>query len=208
MTVATTNKQTLEAYDKGAAMYAANQRAGMSDEVRTWLEVMLAGLPKAAKILEIGSGTGRDADYVESLGYAVERTDGSQGFVTYQQAAGKPIRLLNILTDTLNTSYDLIFANAVFLHFTEEECAGALQNTHDALRANGRLALSLKRGSGEETTTEKLNAPRYFRYWEPESVTALLEGAGFTNIQIAINDDWREDKPQWLFITAIKGGAK
>jgi SAM-dependent methyltransferase len=200
-----TNAQTIKAYNGGVDAYAAGMRHEVAAPLQRWMARALDTLDKNAQILEIGSGTGRDANYLESLGYHVQRTDASQGFVDYLRAQGKAAALLNVLTDALPEGCDLIQANAVFLHFTESEFIAALAKVFKTLKPNGHFALSLKRGDGEETTSHKLDAPRYFHYWQPAEAKALLERAGFMRVVIDASDDWRPDKPEWLFITAEKG---
>lgn len=200
-----TNDQTILAYDDGVEAYAAEMRNEIDMPLLEWMGRALDGLNTNARILEVGSGTGRDADYIESLGYHVQRTDASQGFIDYLRARNKNVEPLNILTDTLSDNYDLVHANAVFLHFTEPEFTSVLRKINAALNHGGRLSFSLKQGDGEETTNRKLDAPRYFHFWQPDAVRALLSGAGFTDIEISVGDDWRPDRPGWLFITAVKG---
>lgn len=200
-----TNAQTIEAYNNGVSAYAAEMRNEIDAPLQKWMGRAVSGLEADALILEIGSGTGRDANYLESLGYRVQRTDASQGFVQYLQAQGKQAELLNVLTDELPADCDLIHANAVFLHFTKPEFTTAAKKVFAALKAGGHFSLSLKRGDGQETTSSKLNAPRYFRYWQPAEAEAELERAGFSGVVIDASDDWRPEKPEWLFMTAEKG---
>lgn len=199
-----TNEQTLEAYSKDVATYAASIRSQVDRDLSDWITRSTLGLPPSAAILEIGSGTGKDADYIESLGYHVRRTDGSQGFVDYLRSQNEQADLLNILSDPIEGVYDMVFADAVFLHFTEQEFMAAARKVFAATKGDGRFALSLKRGTGEQTETKKFDMPRYFKFWEPEAVTAALQQVGFTDVTITVCDDWRPDKPQWLMIIAKK----
>ena len=113
--------------------------------------------------------------------------------------------MLNALTDDLGTGHGLIFADAVFLHFNPDEMKLVLRKVFEALRLNGKLAFSLKRGNGEELTDQKLGAMRYFKYWEPDVIKAELETAGFSDIQIEIAEDYcGPQKPNWLMIIATK----
>jgi hypothetical protein len=58
---------------------------------------MLSYLPKTAAILELGSAHGRDADYIESLGYKIYRTDAVKAFVDYLQAKNHDASVLNAI---------------------------------------------------------------------------------------------------------------
>jgi len=88
------------------------------------------------------------------------------------------------LTDDFVTSYDLIFANAVFLHFTPEELRKVLKKTYANLIENGILAFSVKHGDGEEWTNEKVGNPRYFCYWKADIIQLLLASTGYELVSV------------------------
>jgi hypothetical protein len=82
------NKKTLDAYESGLDEYLAAMIPSVQGAVKSWIDAGLALLPKHAHILEIGSAHGRDADYIESCGYAIDRTDAAQSFVNYMISRG------------------------------------------------------------------------------------------------------------------------
>lgn len=151
----TTNKDTIEAYDHSVAKYIETFPKIVSDDLEKWIDEVLTNLNKTAKILEIGSGPGTDAQYISSKGYTVELTDASVGFVNYLNQNGFSARLLNILEDDISGGYDMIFASAVFLHLTASELRLALNKSFQAIKPGGRLAFTLKLGDGEESTIHK-----------------------------------------------------
>jgi hypothetical protein len=59
----------------------------------------------------------------------------------------------------------------------------------------------LKRGRGEAWSTEKIGAPRYFCYWEPEDLTPVLREAGFADWTITEALTNRAHG-EWLFTIA------
>lgn len=200
-----TNKQTLSSYNNNVETYLNNTIQKVDGGFKQWVDKVLKATDKSAKILEIGSGTGKDSDYFESKGYKLDLTDGSQGFVDYLNSKGKNARLLNVLKHNLGESYDLIFANAVFLHFNREELEIVLGKVYSALLSNGRLAFSLKSGSGEEISYAKFEEPRYFCYWDSISIRKLLKKVGFKNIEIDFIPDYRgKHKPNWLMLYVEK----
>lgn len=182
------NALTLQSYELGVQEYIDGTAAVVSGSFKDWIDTVVASLPPNAEIMEIGSGFGRDANYIESFGFKVERTDATEAFVTFLQGQGHSARTFNILTDTFSSQYDLIFANAVFLHFTPQELEIVLQKTHDALRDGGMLAFSVKKGEGEEWTNAKLERPRYFCYWDQANLVSFLQKANFEVINISENE--------------------
>lgn len=190
------NQETLTAYNEHVQEYIDGTPQEVNGAVKIWIDEALQGFDKNAKILEIGSAFGRDADYIETQGYTVQRTDATPGFVEYLQSKGHNAFMLNVLTDELEGGQDLIFADAVLLHFTAEEVQGVLGKIRSALSDNGQFAFTLKKGNGEEWSDAKLGSPRFFRYWQPEEIEATVSDVGFSEVTVSNND------PKWLHIHA------
>ncbi|MEP7204846.1 MAG: class I SAM-dependent methyltransferase [Candidatus Saccharibacteria bacterium] len=201
----TTNEETIEAYNQAVDKYIKGSPQFVSDELKVWIDSNLSQLSKNAKILEIGSGSGKDADYFASQGYTMELTDASEGFVEHLKHKGYTARKFNVLLDDINSDYDMVFADAVFLHFTKEELVAVLNKTFQAVKSGGRLAFTVKVGNGEESTARKLDYPRYFNYWQEAEIEVMLKASGFSEIYIKSGNDFRgEQKPDWLYINAIR----
>ena len=175
----TSNQVTLQSYELGINEYITATAAETSGTIKTWIDHFLLLVPPHARIMEVGSAHGRDAQYIESCGFSIERTDAATGFVRLLRDKGHTARKFNVLTDNFTSDYDLIFANAVFLHFTPDELEKVLKKIHQNLSENGILAFSVKFGEGEEWTTAKVGNPRYFCYWKKETIQPLLESVGF-----------------------------
>ena len=191
------NACTLKSYELGAEEYVSRTLAQMGPSFKDWIDRTLALLPPQPRIIEIGAGFGRDAEYIESQGFSVERTDATEAFVALLQEKGYCAYSFNILKDSFTDLYDLVFANAVFLHFTRQELEEVLRKVWFALRDQGILSFAVKKGQGEEWTMDKLDRPRYFCYWEQPEITALLIQRGFGEVNIS------EDK-KFLQIIARK----
>lgn len=195
------NARTLLSYDQRVEAYVDGTSQEVSGPAKQWLDEALHGLDKEARLLELGSAFGRDAAYIQALGYSLECTDAVPGFVELLTQRGYQASLLNLLIDDLVGPYDLIIANAVLLHFNHGEFSLVLAKIKAALGSSGRFAFSLKAGQGEGWSNEKIGAPRYFCYWTPKSLEPLLKEAGYAN--------WRIDQAQttrahadWLFVIA------
>lgn len=201
-----TNSKTVQSYDAHIQEYIDGTPQVVQGFVKNWIDTVVAGLPNDARILEFGSAFGRDADYIESKGYIVERTDVTPGFVSLLQSQGHSARILNAISDELNGPYDLVFADAVLLHFNRDETQAVISKVFDALSDNGRFAFSLKQGNGESWSEDKLGAPRYFCYWTKEGIEPLLRQAGFNNLQIS--DDYNGSTAKWLHIIATKEAGR
>ena len=179
------NAETLLAYENNLQAFLDNTPKTVSGDVQNWLEWSVGGKDMTSSILELGSGPGRDADYIESLGYTVQRSDAADSFIKSMEERGHSVQRINALTDEISGPYDLILANCVFLHFTPAEFSTVLDKLSGSLSPGGTLAFSLKRGEGSEWSSKKVNAPRFFQYWTQDSLKELLNSHGYT-----INKIW------------------
>ena len=179
------NSATIAAYEAHVADYVATTPHELGPSLKHWIDQALSRISAGSTILEVGSGLGRDADYMESRGHLVVRSDAARGFVAYMRGQGHSARVLNILTQDLGGPYAMVFADAVILHFNAEQAALSFERAHRALRPGGIFALSLKRGDGDAWSKDKLGAPRYFYYWQAAPLRAALKVAGFRSVTIS-----------------------
>lgn len=197
------NKRTLASYEAHIQEYNDGTPQEVSEGVKGWIDQMLDEVPKDASIVEIGSAFGRDANYIEGKGYEVQRTDATHGFVELLSSQGYSAKDFNLITDEFDKSYDVVFADAVLLHFTREELELALGKVYTALTSGGRFAFSLKQGEGERWSEDKLGSPRFFCYWTKAHITEVLERTGFIHTVITTSE-FGTNNPQWLHIIASK----
>ncbi len=197
------NAKTLKAYSQHVQEYVAGTPQEVKGAFQEWIDSALSLIPQKATFLELGSAFGRDADYIESKGYKVQRTDGSKGFVDFLLKKGLKAKLLNAITDDLGGPYDMVFANAVFLHFNANELDKVLGKIYKSLKSQGVIAFSVKRGDGEGWSNDKLGSPRYFCYWQPEALKKAVIRHDFKIIKLeGVNSDHRDQK--WIHVVAQK----
>ncbi len=159
----------------------------------------VATLVGFGRVLEVGSGPGRDASYLESRGPQVIRTDATRGFVEMMREEGHHARLLDIRCDDLGGPYDAVFANAVLLHLSREQFRNVLERSRRAVVDGGVLAITLKEGEGEAWSSAKLELPRHFTYWRESELHAVLDKTGWTSRTIE-HVKGRDD--DWIFVIA------
>lgn len=187
------NAATLRSYEAGAARYVQAHYAP-SPELLAFVDAFAGMLPGSGAVLEIGSATGEDADRLEARGLRVHRTDATRAFVMRLQAQGVPAAVFNVITDELEGPWDGIYANAVFLHFDIPDLTAVLRKLGQASTPEGVLGFTVKEGDGAGWTTEKLDRPRYFRYWREPALRALLDASPWDLIDLrrvtGPRDDW------------------
>lgn len=202
------NDITLQAYEEHVQEYIEGTPKDVDQadgKLKQWIDENLDMLKHDATIIEIGSAFGKTANYIESKGFKVERTDAAKGFVDYMKEQGKLAKTFNLIKDRFTHPYDMVYAEAVLLHFTRKETREAVSKIFDALKDDGRFVFSLKIGEGEGWKEHKLGVKRYFCFWQPAEIENVLKDAGFKSIKIDIMPDYRGDGgPKWLLISATK----
>lgn len=198
---------TVAAYDASAAAYTNGTSAvpaGLDDLVRRFADRVGPG----GRVLEIGSGPGRDARALEALGLSVRRTDISAGFVALLRADGHTADRLDPLVDDLTdpgraAAYDAVWASACLLHVARTDLPVVLRRLAAVTRAGGCLHASLKEGDGEVWSTHgHVSDPRHFVLWREQPLREALEGAGWAVEEIDRHDGQRTDR--WLDVLATR----
>src|SRR5687768_9862984 len=92
------NRLTLKAYQDKTQEYIEGTPP-IDETIKEWLDASLELVPKDGKILEVGSGFGRDAEYVREKGFDIECSDAVPNFVELLQNKGFNTRPLDLLND-------------------------------------------------------------------------------------------------------------
>jgi predicted TPR repeat methyltransferase len=188
---------TLAAYEQAIESYLAASPPTPPTPYLSFRRAILDLLPPHARMLELGSGPGHDADFFESNDVDVLRTDATRGFVERLRAGGQRAEVMDVTIDDFGGPYDIVFANAVLVHLTTPQFGGALSRAAQAVVPDGLLAFTLKEGDGEAWSTAKLDQPRYFRYWQKAEVQKQLTGAGWTPLRV---DRIQGRVEPWLYV--------
>lgn len=204
-------RATVEAYDGSAAAYR-DGAPGLTAALRAAIEDFAAALPAGGRVLEIGSGPGRDALALEEAGLSVRRTDVTPGFVELLREAGHDAVVLDPLTDDLDdparpgTPYDGVWANASLLHVARVDLPVVLRRLADATVAGGLLRFSVKEGGGEIWSTHgHVDAPRHFTFWHEEPLRAVVGAAGWDVERVGSETGAQTGQP-WLDVWARRRG--
>lgn len=204
----TPNKLTIQAYNNQADTYIKSTSDRYDDSrqsLREWIDEILSYARPQGSVLEIGSATPRDAQYMRSKGFQVQCSDATPNFVAHLKDMGESPLLLDVIQDKISTkTYDLIFANAVFPHLNPEAAQKALANINQGLKDGGIIAFNVKQGDGDEWIDEKFNDKRYIHYWQPHEIYEMVQANGFE--AITIDDGIEGERPThiWTRIIAQK----
>ncbi len=178
------NDVTLATYEAAAQRYRDAEEP-ITTVLARFLDDLARRVGADATVLEIGSGTGRDARYLEARGVRVIRTDATKAFVQMMREDGHDARLLDVRTDHLGGPFDAVYAGAMLLHLDRHDFAAVLANANAAVVEHGILAFTIKEGDGEEWSNAKLGMPRRFTYWREPEIRDIAADTGWSVISIA-----------------------
>jgi len=202
-----TKRVTVASYEASAEAYAAGQPP-LSDEVLTAVDGFVAMLPPGARVLEVGSGSGRDALALEERGVSVHRTDITPAFVRMLRADGHDAAVADPLTDDLadpgrDAPYDGVWASASLLHVRREDLPAVLANLAGVTATGGALHLAVKEGDGARFSVHgNVPGPRHFTFWREPGLRAVLADAGWDVRSVTRNVGLREET--WLDVLAVR----
>jgi SAM-dependent methyltransferase len=199
--VANSGDVTLASYEAAAGRYR-DRSPSVSPLLTRFMDRVVELVGPGASVLELGSGTGVDAVYLEQQGLQVFRTDACNAFVEMMRTQGHDARLLDVRRGGWGGPYDAIYANAVLLHVERDSFLAVLDRARHAVTDGGVLAFTLKEGMGEAWSTEKLDLPRHFTYWRASDVRDALDHTNWSLIAIDEIDGRLEP---WLFVLARAG---
>lgn len=175
--------RTIQIYDERAREYASVT----ADHIETpLLQAFIAALPSDAHVLDLGCGPGLFAAAMEAKGLTVDATDASAQMVALaNQQPGVSARQASFADLDAREHYDGVWANFSLLHAPRADMPGHLARIHSALKPGGQFHMTVKTGTGE--ARDRLG--RFYTYYQPCEMRALLEDAGFTVTKITPGRD-------------------
>ena len=198
-------QETIQSYDKYGKQWAASHLDFdfWAPELRGFKKYLPEG-----RVLEIGSGGGRDARELIKAGYEYTGTDISKGLLEAAKKYNLGAKFL------LKSVYDLDFpkdyfdgfwACAVLLHIPKSRIDKALRQLYRITKPRGVGFISVKKGKGEKITIEPPpDGKRFFAYYSlKEFETILLKN----NFKILFSKERKKtEKTTWLiyFVRTIR----
>lgn len=171
---------TINTYNKIAREYHVKRKgAAPMQEIEAFIK-LLGG----KKVLDAGTGPGRDARIIAEKGFDVSGVDLSEEFISLAltEAINVEFIVMDILNLQFETNYfDGIWCCAVLSHFKKEDIPLALFQLNRVLKPGGILFTAVREGSGEEVVLESefFNYPRFFSYFSGLEFATCLEKSNF-----------------------------
>jgi SAM-dependent methyltransferase len=151
------DEQTSQFYSKTAETYVAAGSGGTSRFLQAFMDM----LPAGSRVLELGCGSGRDAQAMIAAGFDVDPTDGTPEIALQAQALLKrKVRVMRFDELADIAFYDAVWANASLLHVPRSSLTDVLAKVYAALKPGGLHFASYKAGGLEGRDSHG----RYFNY--------------------------------------------
>ncbi|MBB5021368.1 class I SAM-dependent methyltransferase [Desulfurispira natronophila] len=141
-------------YNHNAAHYAQRYESVAFEDVHGQLLDFIARLGNSAFVLDVGSGSGRDAAWFAAQGHEVVAVEPSHGMRTeaIKRHADTAVQWVDdslpalAATHRLGISFDLILLSAVWMHVRPTDRARAMRKLATLLNPGGRMAITLRLG--------------------------------------------------------------
>lgn len=198
--------QSLEYYERNAESYF---KATRDADLSALYERFLRRLPKGARILDAGSGSGRDTLAFVRRGYAVSAFDSSAALCELStRLTGVRTRVLRFQELEDEAEYDGIWACASLLHLSEAELPNAIGRLIRALKPDGVLYMSFKHGAGERVAEDG----RFFTDMTESRLRRVLRrvpGVKLEELWITAGEGQFQGQGEWLnaLVTKHKRGG-
>lgn len=159
-------------------------------------------LPKG-KVLEIGSGSGKDAAALVTMGYDYTGTDASAELLKIAkkrnpQATFRQVSVYDL--DFPPHQFDGFWTTATLLHIPKGRIDEALQRIKTQVKSGGVGFITMKAGDGEKTDPK---TGRWFAYYSKEEFQQVLE----RNSYEVIEEKNRQGEKDWWLCFWVKVGT-
>ncbi|MEX0749053.1 MAG: class I SAM-dependent methyltransferase [Candidatus Saccharimonadales bacterium] len=174
------DKITINTYNQLASEYDEETTGFWDDHPREFID-KFTELAFGKKVLDVGSGPGRDGLILREKGLDVTCLDASQAMIDFCSARG-----LRAVMGDYNSmpfgdrSFDAVWAYTSLLHAKKSAVDIPLIEVSRVLRPNGVIGLGMIEGKGEGyRESAGVNKPRWFSYYTESEIRSLMEKHGF-----------------------------
>jgi SAM-dependent methyltransferase len=175
------HRDTIGAYNKFADIYDQEVIDFWANFPRDFLQRFVKATP-GKRILNVGSGSGRDALLLRDLGLDVTCQDGSQSMVDMTTNLGFESHLLDFHDINFPTSsFDGVWAYTSLIHIPVDEIRQVIANLRTMLKPDGSFAIGVIEGneSGMVQRKTMLGSQRYFKNYTSQELRNLVQQLGF-----------------------------
>lgn len=202
------DQSTIDAYEKIAEDFnSRNATSFYDEEFRIFKNFSTLG----NKTLDIGCGTGRDAEKLIQLGFSYTGIDASAEMlkIACEKTSSGTFQIGNFYKlDFPDNTFDCFWAAASLLHVPKSQIDSVLQEIKRAVKPSGIGFISLKKkitlDEGYISESKAGGIERYFAFYAPGEFDGILERNGFELMQMTTLQE--KDGTHWLcyFVKIMK----
>lgn len=173
------DQKTIDTYNEMASEYDQETITFWEEFPRTFLDTFIQNTK--GKVLDVGSGPGRDGLLLKDAGLDVVCLDASDAMIALSRERG----LESVKGDFSNlpfedSSFEGVWAYTSLLHIPKTHVPQAISEIHRVLKSDGVFGLGLIEGDQEEyRTSSGVRLPRWFSFYKKEEIENLLRNSGF-----------------------------
>lgn len=173
------DKTTVDTYNKAAKQYDVETVDFWDRFPRTFFDkfINISG----QKVLDVGSGPGRDGLILQKAGKNVVCLDASEEMIKLSRERGLESVVGNF--DNLpfeNSSFDAVWSYTALLHIPKASIDKPLQEIHRVLKPQGIFALGMIEGDTESYKESfDTDVLRWFSYYQKEELQEMCEKHDF-----------------------------
>ncbi|MBL8159074.1 class I SAM-dependent methyltransferase [Candidatus Saccharibacteria bacterium] len=172
---------TIEAYNQYAHNYDEGVTTFWDNFPRTFIMAFVERTP-GRRVLDVGSGSGRDAVLLREQGLEVVCLDGSQTMIDMTTRLGFESVLSDFAyIDFPAASFDGIWAYTSLIHIPKAEAQTIIGRLHGLLKPGGSFVMGAIEGESEGMVQHSSmpGAARYFKRYGKEELRQMIEPLGF-----------------------------
>ena len=197
------NVQTLALFDKFAEQYAD---LTFQNILQYELNNFISLLPKNARILDVGCGSGKDVQYFIDYGFQAVGIDASENMIkeAKKKVADGDFKIMNLFSlDFPKESFDAAWVLDTVSFIDKADMPKFLSSIYDVLKSNAVIFISARQGVGEtEIEYEKLgNSKINIAFFYQEEMEELLGKNGFEILNLFTQDG---EEFTWINVYARK----
>lgn len=178
----------IDVYDTIAHQYAKQYDVPESSDIQ-FVNKFLEQLPNGLKILDVGCGDGRDANYMTGKGFIVTGIDLSERMLAIARKRNHNIVFKQMDIRDLSfkdESFDGILCSFALIHVQNNEIPKTMKGFERVLKSGGKFAIFAQQGESDHYVVEPFAPEKktFFNFFSESYLRQELTAAGFEGIEI------------------------
>ncbi len=173
---------TIETYDKYAQIYDEEVVEFWANFPQTFINKFVSALP-GKRVLNLGSGSGRDAILLRAQGLEVICVDASKAMVEMTKGLGFESHQTTFADLSFpEASFDGVWAYTSLIHIPKNDAQKVIAHVHSMLKPDGAFVMGAIEGDAAGMVERKTmpGTMRYFKNYSKDELRELIEPLGFT----------------------------